>query len=88
MDTFLSESNYSKLFQIVESNIKQSSDYVFNLNIEFILRNQIKNISSVYGITFQNLSAKQQVHQLNSKTIEETIPKLIQNLGSKFLEKN
>ena len=82
MDTFLSESNYSKLFQIVESNIKQSSDYVFNLNIEFILRNQIKNISSVYGITFQNLSAKQQVHQLNSKTIEETIPKLIENLGN------
>lgn len=82
MDTFLSESNYNKLFQIVESNIKQSPDYVFNLNIEFILRNQISNISSVYGITYQNLPSKQQVHQLNSKTIEETIPKLIENLNN------
>ena len=82
MDTFLSESNYNKLFQIVESNIKQSPDYVSNLNIEFILRNKIQNISSVYGITFQNLPPKQQLHQLNSKTIEETIPKLIENLGN------
>jgi hypothetical protein len=82
MDTFLSESNYNKLFQIVESNIKQSPDYVSNLNVEFILRNKIQNISSVYGITFQNLQPKQQVHQLNSKTIEETIPKLIENLGN------
>ena len=82
MDTFLSESNYNKLFQIVESNIKQSPDYVSNLNIEFILRNQINNISSVYGITYQNLPSKQQVHQLNSKTIEETIPKLIENLNN------
>ena len=65
MDTFLSESNYNKLFQIVESNIKQSPDYVSNLNIEFILRNQIQTISSVYGITYQNLPSKQQVHQLN-----------------------
>jgi hypothetical protein len=82
MDTFLSESNYNKLFQIVESNIKQSPDYVSNLNIEFILRNQIQTISSVYGITYQNLPSKQQVHQLNSKTIEETIPKLIENLNN------
>lgn len=82
MDTFLSESNYNKLFQIVESNIKQSPDYVSNLNVEFILRNKIQNISSIYGITFQNLPPKQQLHQLNSKTIEETIPKLIENLGN------
>jgi len=82
MDTFLSESNYNKLFQIVESNIKQSPNYVYNLNIDFILRNKINDISSVYSTTYQNLPDKQQIHQLNSKTIEETIPKLIENLSN------
>jgi hypothetical protein len=82
MDTFLSESNYNKLFQIVESNIKQSPDFVNNLNIEFILRNKINDISSVYGITYQKLNPKQQLHELNSRTIEETIPKLIENLNN------
>jgi hypothetical protein len=82
METFLSESNYNKLFQIVESNIKQSPNYVKTLNIEFILKNMINNVSSVYGPTYQNLNDKQQLYELNSRTIDESIPKLIENLNN------